>query len=168
VQRFGRANRKLDDKPEDFRAELLTYPSDNPAPYTTEEIRAGSTFLSELGFGEASQKELAELLEHHAPEEPLAGKLSRFLDSGYYAVPGKFRDGEELTRPCILDRDLENVRHCLTKKEPYDAYVINVPERSKRWRPAEQNESWLPKYLGIAQSEFYSEQYGFFKERRGK
>jgi CRISPR-associated endonuclease/helicase Cas3 len=168
VQRFGRANRKLDDKRADFRAELLTYPTDYPAPYTTEEIRAGNAFLTELGFGEMSQQKLANLLERHAPEEPLAGKLSRFLDSGYYAIPGKFRDGEEFTRPCILDRDLEKAQHRLSEKEQYDAYVINVPEKSKRWRKASKEESWLPKYLGIAQSEFYSERYGFFKERRGQ
>ncbi len=168
VQRFGRANRHLDGKPSDFRAELFIYSTDKPAPYTPEEIRAGKDFLAELGSGEMSQRRLAEVLEHHAPDEPLASKLSRFLDSGYYAIPGAFRDGDERTKPCILDSDLEKVRACVTAKKPYDAYVINVPLSSKRWRPAENGESWLPKHLGIAQNEFYSARYGFLRERKEK
>ncbi|MCU1263770.1 MAG: cas3 [Acidobacteria bacterium] len=168
VQRFGRANRHLDDKPLGFRAELYIYSTDKPAPYTPEEIRAGDAFLTELGSGEMSQRTLAEVLEHHAPDEPLASKLSRFLDSGYYAIPGAFRDGEERTKPCILDRDLETVGACVTAKKPYDAYILNVPLSSKRWRSAEEGESWLPKYLGIARSEFYSARYGFLREKKEK
>jgi CRISPR-associated endonuclease/helicase Cas3 len=168
VQRFGRANRHLEDKCPGFRAELFFYATDRPAPYTPEEIRAGDAFLAELGSGERSQHRLAEVLEHHAPDEPLVSRLSRFLDSGYYAIPGAFRDGEERTKPCILDRDLETVRACVTAKEPYDAYVVGVPLSSKRWRSAEKGESWLPKYLGIAQSEFYSALYGFLREKKEK
>jgi CRISPR-associated endonuclease/helicase Cas3 len=168
VQRFGRANRHLDGKPSDFRAELFFYSTDKPAPYMPEEIRAGNAFLTELGSGEMGQHRLAEVLEHHAPDEPLASKLSRFLDSGYYAVPGAFRDGDELTKPCILDRDLKAVCACVTEKRPYDAYVVNVPISSKRWRLAEKGESWLPKHLGVAQSEFYSARYGFLREKKEK
>ncbi|MGH9941546.1 MAG: CRISPR-associated helicase Cas3', partial [Pyrinomonadaceae bacterium] len=68
VQRFGRANRHLDGKSAGFRAELLVYSTDHPAPYTTEEIQAGNDFLDALGTGEISQRRLADVLEDHAPD----------------------------------------------------------------------------------------------------
>lgn len=166
VQRFGRANRHLDDKPADFRAELLVYSTERPEPYTVEELKAGNDFLSALGSGEMSQRHLADVLEAHAPDELRASELSSFLQSGYYAVPGEFRDSDEWTKPCVLDRDLKKVRACVEAKKHYDAYVISVPEKSKRWRSAGEGEAWLPKHLGIALSEFYSERYGFLTEKK--
>lgn len=168
VQRFGRANRRLEDKPPDFRAGLIVY-RERERPYTLEEINAGEHFLHALGEGEASQRRLADVLENHVPDEPFADDLSLFLNSGYFAVRGEFRDGDELTNPCVLDRDLDKVRECIEEKKPYDAFIVGVPRSSKRWRKADEKEAkWLPKYLGVAQSEFYHERYGFLTEGNEK
>ena len=52
--------------------------------------------------------------------------------------------------PCILDRDLEQVKAILksTKKHEKEKFIINVP---RKWANQDtEHHSWLPKYLGVA------------------
>lgn len=162
VQRFGRANRHLEDKDADFRALLFTYRHPKPAPYTLDEMETADKFLQELGWGEVSQRRLAEVLEDCSPREPRPDASSRLLDSGYYATPGVFRDAEEFTQPCVLDDDLDAVQSLLEQGKPYDSYVINVPQRwVERDAP---REAWLPKFLGVARAAQSDPNYGFITE----
>jgi CRISPR-associated endonuclease/helicase Cas3 len=84
------------------------------------------------------------------------------LTSGYFATPGSFRDTDEFTAPCILDRDLEIVKGIMAPKshEKYrkEQYIINVP---RKWAQFDNKPAWMPKYLGVAPSEKYSENRGF-------
>ncbi len=159
VQRFGRANRHLA-KGQDFRAKLYAYKPPSNSPYDRQELVTAERFINELGSGDISQKRLAEALEKFANEERKADGLPSFFTSGYFAVAGNFRDTDEFSVPCILDRDLETVEQCIKYKKPYDGFVINVPRKSIS--PPEDKPSWLPKCLSVAQWEGnYDERSGF-------
>jgi CRISPR-associated endonuclease/helicase Cas3 len=161
VQRFGRANRHLA-KGKAFRARLYTYQPEGIRPYTREDIQIAMAFLADLGSGDVSQRRMAELLERHALREPQSDGSARFLDGGYFATPGAFRDADDFTTACILDGDLETVKALLDRGEPYDGYVVSVS--TKMVEAGDNNPSWLPAYLGITRSEFYDEQRGFIAE----
>jgi CRISPR-associated endonuclease/helicase Cas3 len=161
VQRFGRANRHLA-KGEKFRAQLHTYQTELPTPYTAEEIKAANAFLKELGSGDVSQKRMAELLGEHALNERDADGSARFLEGGYFATPGAFRDADEFTPPCILDKDFEKVKALLDERKSYDGFILNVPE--KYANRGEMRPNWLPKYLSVATSTLYRKKRGFQTE----
>jgi CRISPR-associated endonuclease/helicase Cas3 len=161
VQRFGRANRHLA-KGLDFRARLYTYQPESRLPYAREEIEVATAFLLELGARDVSQRTMAELLEKHSLREPRADGSARFLDGGYFATPGMFRDADDFTNPCILDSDLEAVKKLLDSHKPYDGNVVGVPRNMIL--DCANNPAWLPKFLGIAASEFYDEDRGFLAE----
>lgn len=163
VQRFGRANRHLT-KGEDFRARLVVYKPEGDKPYTNEDITLAETFLRDLGSKDISQRFLAEKLESHSkPERPLDGS-ARFLESGYYATRGNFRDIDDFTNPCILSDDKDEVKKRIEAKDTYDAFIVSVPMPSKKDAPIwilEDSPAWLPKHLRVADGKFYRELYGF-------
>jgi CRISPR-associated endonuclease/helicase Cas3 len=164
VQRFGRANRHRA-RGDAFRARLVVYEPATAAPYAREELRAAAAMLSELGTGDVSQRQLAEALEKHAPAERMADGSARFLDGGYFATPGSFREGEDFTRPCILDTDVPCALELLARRESYEGLVVPVPRRSvlsDLERP-----SGLPAHLGIARASSYNSQRGFRTEEGG-
>jgi CRISPR-associated endonuclease/helicase Cas3 len=160
VQRFGRANRHL------LRpfADVYIYqlPEKMSKPYEKEELSTAREFLASLGDGKISQYRLAQGLEEFARKERQADGMAAFLTSGYFATPGSFRDTDEFTVPCILDRDLEIVKEIMAPKsqEKYrkEQYIINVP---RKWAQFDDKPAWMPKYLGVAPSEKYSENRGF-------
>jgi CRISPR-associated endonuclease/helicase Cas3 len=160
VQRFGRANRHL---LRDF-ADVYIYqlPEKMSKPYEKEELSTAREFLASLGDGKISQYRLAQGLEEFARKERCADGMAAFLTSGYFATPGSFRDTDEFTMPCILDRDLEIVKGIMAPKsqEKYrkEQYIINVP---RKWAQFDNKAAWMPKYLGVAPSEKYSENRGF-------
>lgn len=159
VQRFGRANRHLA-KGSGFRAKLHTYQPEKPLPYTPEDINAANEFLNELGSGDVSQRRMADLLETHSLGEPKADGSARFLEGGYFATSGVFRDIDEYTHPCILDSDIDVVKAIRDDHKPYDGFVVSVPRK----HVGESRPEWLPKYLGIAEAKLYSKDKGFLSE----
>ena len=131
-------------------------------PYKRKELDAAKKFLDDIGDGDISQKRLADAMEKYALEERSADGSSLFLDSGYFATMGSFRDIDEYAVPCILDRDLDQVEQLIESKpkKPYDGFIINVPYEAVN--PSDEKPSWLPKYLGVAQWEDnYDERAGF-------
>jgi CRISPR-associated endonuclease/helicase Cas3 len=167
VQRFGRANRHLmpEIKGNDFRAILHPYIPPGYPPYQKAELKDAWQFLKEFSHMEVSQRQLAEALEYYSPVERESEGNSRFLESGYYAIPGNFRDTDEFSVPCILDQDLGEVEDILKSSEAYrkEPYIINIP---KKWvNPRDTYPSWLPKYLSVAPSEgHYDEEIGYITE----
>lgn len=151
VQRFGRANRHLV-RGKEFRAKLHTYVAPGDLPYHKDELEYAKAFLSKLSHQDVSQHQLAQALETYSPPERNADGSARFLDSGYYATPGSFRDTDEFAVPCILDRDLARVKDILNsaKKHEKEQFIINIP---RKWAQPADEHSWLPKYLRVAQSQ---------------
>jgi CRISPR-associated endonuclease/helicase Cas3 len=165
VQRFGRSNRHLA-RGDDFRSRLVAYMPENDKPYNQkEDLEPALDFLKDLPEKDISQRYLAEKLEEHAKKERQhEGNFAPFLSSGYYAVPGNFREIDDFTNPCILsdNENLEAVKKCLAEKKPIDAYVISVPKQfvlKDFEKPSE-----FPKYLSVADSKFYDEDFGFLTE----
>lgn len=161
VQRFGRANRHLV-RGKDFRARLIVYRPESEKPYNKNDLIAADAFLKDLGTQDISQKLMADKLKDHALSERTADGSARLLEGGYYATPGLFRDTDEFTKPAILNKDLPEIKSYLDARKPYDALVINVP--GKFANATEERPGWLPKYLGIADEQFYDTQLGFMTE----
>jgi CRISPR-associated endonuclease/helicase Cas3 len=147
VQRFGRANRHL------LRpfAVLNPYRPPGHKPYEKKELERSSVFLDSLGTGLVNQHQLAIALEKFSKSERRAEDLTPFLNSGYYAIPGPFRDTEEFTVPCILDCDFGVVEKLIESRKPYDGFMLNAPHKwAKSWVEAGNTcPSWLPKYLNV-------------------
>ncbi|HYL99182.1 MAG TPA: CRISPR-associated helicase Cas3' [Blastocatellia bacterium] len=158
IQRFGRANRHLA-RGLGFRARLATYEPKSIRPYSKEEMTKAREFLSALGTGDVSQRTLAELMMKHSLVEPKADGSSRFLESGFFATAGSLRDIDEHTYPCILDSDKETVERRLSSGLSIDGFIVAVPAKYANRDPA--NAPRLPKYLGIANGEYYSTWRGF-------
>jgi CRISPR-associated endonuclease/helicase Cas3 len=161
VQRFGRANRHLI-RGKDFRARLIVYKPEGEKPYSKNDLVAADAFLNDLGTQDISQQLMADKLKDHALSERIAEGSARLLEGGYYATPGMFRDTDEFTTPAILNKDLAEMKSYLDAKRPYDALVINVP--GKFAKAIEARPAWLPKYLGIADEQFYDTELGFMTE----
>lgn len=161
IQRFGRANRHLKRQ----FAVLHTYQPENEKPYDKDEIEMAQKFLNAIGARDVSQAELAILLESHSIAEPKGDDAASFLESGYFATPGKFRDADEFALPCVLDSDLAVLETKIKTKAPYDGYVVNVPNPLKRFPELnEKRPTWLPKHIYLADHNFYNEQRGFSAE----
>ncbi|MEZ5307412.1 MAG: CRISPR-associated helicase Cas3' [Pyrinomonadaceae bacterium] len=170
VQRFGRSNRHLA-RGDEFRSRLVTYMPESGAPYDMkEDLEPALEFLKDLPPKNISQKDLAEKLEEHAQRVPLLlTDFAPFLSSGYFAVPGAgFRESNDFARPSILwsekseFNDLVKVQQLLSKKEPIDAFIVNVP---KRFVLGEfEKPPGFPKYLSVAPADRYDRLYGFQTE----
>jgi CRISPR-associated endonuclease/helicase Cas3 len=157
VQRFGRANRHLAD-PQRL-GELVTYPPEDGRPYGKEELAGAEGFLAALGSKPVSQADLAELLRAHAPSRRLSTGDTSFLESGYYAVPGDFRETDDYAQQAVLDADLADVLAALKERRPIDGWLVPVPRRQLMERPPRASE--LAQFLGVAPAGCYSPNRGF-------
>lgn len=169
VQRMGRANRHLA-RGKDFRADVYLYSPPDDAPYSKQDMAAARAFVNALrasgAFGApgggTSQRQLAEALERHVPPETRASSdNARFLEGGYFAEPGSFRDVDDYGATCVLDSDLATLEPLSAERDWRElhlpGYLITVPRRHARDdRPA-----WLPPYIRIAAGDRYSPDRGF-------
>jgi CRISPR-associated endonuclease/helicase Cas3 len=155
VQRFGRSNRHRA-RGDAFRASIHVYSPDSVLPYERAELTRADEFVNSV-HGETSQRALAEALERFARSEPVADGSARFLDGGYFAVPGPFRDGDERAGPCVLDADLPEIEQRIARRKPYDDLVLSVPTRAH----ANDRPSWLPRHLGVVPAQSYDSTLGF-------
>jgi CRISPR-associated endonuclease/helicase Cas3 len=144
---------------------LHTYRPENDKPYFKDDIEMAQKFLNAIGTRDVSQAELAALLETHSIAEPVGEDAASFLESGYFATRGEFRDIDEFALPSILDDEVETVIQRIKNRKPYDGFVVNVPKGFldlKAERPA-----GLPRYLYVADHRCYNERRGFLSETGG-
>ena len=165
VQRFGRANRHLKRK----FAVLHPYrPPGNSKPYQISDLEKAQAFLASFDTELINQYQLAVALENFARSERKASGYSTFLDSGYYAIPGSFRETEGYAVPCILDTDFEVVKALIESRQPYDGFQLNAPrKRVKHWlAQGYECHAWLPKYLSVVsgQPDRYRSDRGFINK----
>lgn len=157
VQRFGRANRKGRRE----YAQILAIPTPGDLPYERHELKQAGAFLSELTKmpDRVSQRQLAEKLKKYAGDNDRLEEYASFISSGYYALPGSFRDiDERLSCTSVLDSDLKEVLRLLDDKRPIDAYLLPVPRSGENLLPPTPG---LPKYLYVAPASQYSTISGF-------
>lgn len=147
VQRFGRANRHL----KRSFATLHPYRPPSNLPYQEKDLETANTFLESFETELVNQLQLANALETYARSERDADGSSLFLTSGYYAVPGSFRDTDEFVIPCVLDSDLNALEPLLNNRQPYDGFIVNVPHKwARNWvEDGNTRPEWLPKYLNV-------------------
>jgi len=164
VQRFGRANRKLAHGAH-FRARIVVVDVGFDAkPYALSDLVAAREFVHAVAGMDVSQRRLADELEKHAQNAPQPRDAARFLTEGYFATPGEFRDTDDISRPCILNRDLVEAKALFDARAPIDGFVVPVPRGQVL--PDEDKPSWLPAFYGVAPADDYDKQYGF-EMRRG-
>lgn len=152
IQRFGRANRHLKDRTQ--LAEVIVYPPAKAAPYETREIDLARQFVQKIS-GNASQAQLARMLDALPADTFESDEAGQFLTGGYFAVPGSFRDEDQHSMQCICDTDLSSVRQALLKKAPIDGYIIPAPRHQTLEAPP-----GLPRYLGLVDGRAYSSLLG--------
>jgi CRISPR-associated endonuclease/helicase Cas3 len=162
VQRFGRSNRKglLD------YSEIYVYqPEDakSSKPYEEDQLSNASDFLQaviDAENGYASQQLLAEQLEIYGDREVQADRTAPFLTGGYFASSEPFRDIEEWTHDCILQKDLQDAIELVDKKNSrWRELVLPVPNYVETQEI--NSSSRMLKYLRIAPNENYDKQFGF-------
>lgn len=163
VQRFGRANRHLA-RGGDFRATLYIYAPPSAAPYEREDLKRAEGFLDELSASDCSQYDLTLALEKHVRQEREPDGWARFLDSGYFATPGKLRDTEDFAHACVLDSDLPHIADALGQNQPIDGFVLSVPRSQLMQSPPRPPR--LPRWLAIAPGSQYDEAQGFLNQER--
>jgi CRISPR-associated endonuclease/helicase Cas3 len=156
VQRFGRANRHLR-RGASFRAKLLTYAPESPAPYDKKELDAASRFLAALSERDVSQRDLAAGLEKYALVERAASGSTAFIHGGYYATAGALRDSDDVGASVVLDADIERFKELVKRKAPTDGLRLTVPK--KHARAAE--DPGLPMWLKTADGTRYDPWLGF-------
>jgi CRISPR-associated endonuclease/helicase Cas3 len=154
VQRFGRANRHLAHG-EGFRGQLIAYRPPASLPYEDVDLDSAGRFLGELQGRDLSQRDLAEALERHAKAEPTPRSGTPLFDSGYYALPGSFRDTDDHGAQSVLDDDVDAVLACIRRRDSWDGYVLPAPRRLTN-DPV----PGLPPYLRIAAASRYTPERG--------
>lgn len=156
VQRFGRANRHLR-WGNAFRARILTYPAESAPPYVREELQAAARFVAAFEGRDTSQRALAEGLLTYSPEGRRVGDASRFLDGGFFATPGPFRDSDDSSLPVILDTDQPAFHDLVARGGSTDGLRLPVPRTHARPGP----HPGLPRWLGLAEGARYDDRLGF-------
>jgi CRISPR-associated endonuclease/helicase Cas3 len=157
VQRFGRANRHL--AVPGRLGELVTYPPESSSPYAKDDLAGAVDLLAALGNEPVSQARLAELLQVWAPARRRSTGETSFLESGYYAIPGDFREPDDYSHQAVLDADLPDVLAAVKARRPIDRWLVSVPRRQLMDRP--KNADDLPSYLGVASARCYRSNRGF-------
>jgi CRISPR-associated endonuclease/helicase Cas3 len=169
IQRMGRCNRdseKMRARPPG-RVYVIRPTPGKEKPYEKEELKAAERFVSELAGKLVSQDRLEEAYRLCDPLKVETDKHTPFLDSGPFAdgTEATFREGDEFTVPCVLDRDLDAVKQAIERREPIDAYTVPVPRRFAR--PLPPDYSRLPRWLSVASSDYYDRMTGFGDQARG-
>lgn len=161
VQRLGRANRRPAHG-SDFRATVRVIEPSSHLPYEQDEMRAARSFLQDVSGDDVSQSALATALEAHAIDQREVAASARFLESGWFATPGSFRDEDAFTQACVLDEDLAAIEELRRARRAVDPFVLSIP-RGQVKKDAERP-AWLPRWLAIASAAQYDERRGFISE----
>jgi len=160
IQRFGRVNRKIDNKPSEFRGEIFIYKAEKELPYEKEDILASENFINHLAKMDLSQKDLADNMDKFSPTQPKPIEYSQFVSSDYYATSEEYRDIEEFTEQCVLNSDLNAVEKCLIEKKPIDEFILPAP---KKMILKEDKPKFLPQYLSVTDSKNYNSELGLLR-----
>jgi CRISPR-associated endonuclease/helicase Cas3 len=135
-------------------------------PYEKPELEAAMKFVDKIVGRSISQDELERIYADCDPSEVEPEMLCPFLDSGPYAVAKEesFREIDEYTVPCVLDKDLErHVAEILQSRDPtervIDGYIVPVPRRFATEPKPEAK--WFPRWLSVARMSAYEQSDGF-------
>jgi CRISPR-associated endonuclease/helicase Cas3 len=166
IQRMGRCCREPD-PPASRTGLVYAYKPENEQPYRAEKgaIERGECFLRELELrGAVSHADLSDYLQQMPVTEPFIEEgYTSFLDSGWAAdsKDKDFREGDEFTVDCVLDRDVEAYLEAKRCRKVIDGFIVPVPERFARFNGK------LGRFLREAPVSQYSSNFGFMSEELG-
>ena len=163
IQRMGRCNRdseRMRDRPIG-RVYILRPEPGKEKPYEKEELVLAEKFVDEIAGKDVSQAELETVYKKFDPHEIEPEKLCPFLDSGPYAESREesFRETDEFTVPCVLDRDVPKVLLVIADRKPIDGFIVPVPQYLAK--PPGPGEGQLPRWLRVAEGTRYDNLIGF-------
>ena len=165
IQRMGRCNRIREPRPLSQSGTVIVYKPENEKPYAANDLVGLREFLTEAAGRELSQTELERIMLSVPNPAPVGDPLSRFLESGAYAVGGDdegdgFRDTDDFNRPCVLARDRGKFVAATVALKP--GYILPVP-RGKVFKRDDHADLYarLPGYLGVADDGHYHPLVGF-------
>ncbi len=167
IQRMGRCNRQTDARALDDSGEVLVYPPDDGnLPYEPNDLAGLKDFLALVNGQDLNQADLDTNLRRVPCPNPLGDALSRFLESGPYAVGPKdddgegFREGNDFNRQCVLLNDIDSFK--ATSRDQQPGFILPVPNGKvlKREQAVDAYDG-LPSYLGVAPDANYHPAVGF-------
>lgn len=137
VQRMGRCNRNRNARPLTTSGHVVVYPPENneTLPYDRNDLTGLAEFVALAQNRDLSQFDLEKMMSADdvpCPQPP-GDRLSRFLESGAYAVGPRddggerFRDTNEFSQRCVLQQDITNYLRSTREKQP--GLIVPVPNR---------------------------------------
>ncbi|MCA9066529.1 MAG: CRISPR-associated helicase Cas3', partial [Planctomycetaceae bacterium] len=135
IQRMGRCNRNRNARPLSDSGLVVVYPPEDfdSLPYDKNDLAGLSEFLIRADGQDLSQSDIDEVMRTvPGPKRP-GDKLSRFLESGPFAVGPRddggdgFRDATEFSRQSVLMKDLPEFAAATSKEKP--GYILPIPVR---------------------------------------
>ena len=171
VQRMGRCNRNRIARSLNDCGHVIIYPPENNdnLPYDKNDLSGLSEFLTRANGRDLSQTDLDEIMRT-VPGPTLPGdKMSRFLESGPYAVGPRddggdgFRDATEFSRQSVLLSDVTAYLHATAGEQP--GYILPVPNGKvlSRDEPSEAFPK-LSAWISVAPDANYHRSVGFLNQ----
>jgi CRISPR-associated endonuclease/helicase Cas3 len=168
IQRMGRCNRNRDARPLEQSGEVIVYaPDENDIlPYDRNDLTGLKEFLHLANGVDLSQSDLDQLMRQLPCAQLPGDRLSRFLESGPYAVGPReeggeeFRDSADFSRQCVLESNIDQFRHGGPRERP--GLIVPVPKKWVRSRSeVESLYCELPSWIGVAPQDHYHPAVGF-------
>jgi CRISPR-associated endonuclease/helicase Cas3 len=167
IQRMGRCNRDREARPLATSGQILVYRPTDLGPYSSEDLTGLPEFLEIVRKGDLTQVALESALAN-VPAPPYDGDaISRFWESGPYAVAAEedsFREGDDYNRECVLLDEVSVYLKADAERKP--GFLLPVP---KRWAKARDPATYpehrrLPRHLSVAVPGHYHELLGYLDQ----
>jgi CRISPR-associated endonuclease/helicase Cas3 len=171
VQRMGRCNRNRNARSLNDSGHVIVYPPENNdiLPYDKNDLSGLSEFLTRAEGEDLSQTDLDEIMRS-VPGPALQGdKMSRFLESGPYAVGPRddggdgFRDATEFSRQSVLLNDVQSYLSATIAEKP--GFIVPVP--NGRVMSRDDVSAAFPKlaaWISVAPNDNYHRAVGFLNQ----
>ena len=171
VQRMGRCNRNRNARCLNDSGHVIVYQPENNdiLPYDNNDLSGLSEFVKRADGQDLSQTNLDEMMRS-VPGPALKGdKMSRFLESGPYAVGPRddggdgFRDATEFSRQSVLLKDVQSYLNATIAEKP--GFIVPVPNCRALSRDQISVEfPKLPAWISVAPNANYHRAVGFLNQ----
>lgn len=161
VQRLGRVARKRKIQGRAF-IYLDSEQKFSKQPYEEMDIISALQFIKDIDGKDLTNQNLNQKMQ-----EFFISNLGSFrkktslpyLFSSFWSDQEKVREDNNFTVPVILDSDLDSVEDKIKNHQPYDDFILSIPNHVQNFSP--QKYSFLPKFISVIFTSKYTEQYGF-------
>ena len=157
IQRMGRCNRDSETMKRKSLIGLvyvLRPEAGKEKPYEPEDLATARRFVDAVAGPDVSQAKLEQAFKECDPGEVEFDRLCPFLDSGPYAKAREesFREIDEFTIPCVLDKDVQKVLDKLRDRDPkeriIDGLMLPVPRRLAKGKQPQ--DALFPRWLSVS------------------